>query len=157
MDRLLFALAIVVVAALVSELVRRRRRSDPPTQTRSQLPSHLDRTDFTEPGADWLVVVFTSATCSTCADVIGKAEVLRSADLAVEIVSYQESRELHERYAIDAVPCLVIVDRAGLVHVGFIGPVTATDLWAAAAEVREPGSIDRTGGCDRHEQRPGLD
>ena len=32
------------------------------------------------------------------------------------------------------------------------GPVTATDLWAAVAEARQPGSIDRGGGCDRHQQ-----
>jgi len=34
------------------------------------------------------------------------------------------------------VPCLVIADSAGTVVSGFLGPVTATDLWAAVAEAR---------------------
>ena len=58
---------------------------------------------------------------------------------------------MHQRYAIDAVPCLVIADADGAVRAGFLGPVTATDLWAAVAEARQPGSIDRPGGCDRHQ------
>jgi hypothetical protein len=44
----------------------------------------------------------------------------------------------------------VIADPDGVVHAGFLGPVTATDLWAAVANAREPGSIDRTGGCESH-------
>jgi hypothetical protein len=31
----------------------------------------------------------------------------------------------------------------------FVGPVTATDLWAAVAEAREPGSTP--GSCDNHD------
>lgn len=151
MERLLIAVAVVAVVAVVAEIVRRRRLSDPPTQPRQQIPAQLDRADFD--GDAWLVVVFTSATCSTCEDVVRKAEVVRSHDVAVVTVSFQDRRDLHERYAIDAVPCLVIADGDGAVHAGFLGPVTATDLWAAIAEAREPGSIG-DGGCDRHEQTP---
>jgi hypothetical protein len=149
MERLLFALVIVALAAVASNVVRRRRHADPPTQTRGELPSQLDRSDFE--GAGWLVAVFTSESCSTCADVVRKAEVLRSADVAVETATFQTRRDLHERYEIDAVPCLVVADSEGVVHAGFLGPVTATDLWAAVANARNPGSIDRSGGCDRHE------
>ena len=35
---------------------------------------------------------------------------------------------------------ILIVDGDGVVRATFIGPVTATDLWAAVAEAREPGS-----------------
>ncbi len=149
MERLLLALAIVALAAVASTAVRRRRRADPPTQTRGELPSQLDRSDFD--GEGWLVAVFTSESCSTCADVVRKAEVMRSADVAVETATFQGRRDLHERYGIDAVPCLVVADAEGVVHAGFLGPVTATDLWAAVANARNPGSIDRSGGCDRHE------
>jgi len=142
------AVAIMVVAAVVAEVVRRRRRVDPPTQPRRELPSQLDRSDF--PGAGWLVAVFTSDTCSTCEDVVGKARVVGCDEVEVSVVSFQSRRDLHERYQIDAVPCLVIADADGVVHGGFLGPVTATDLWAAVAEARNPGSIDRTGGCDGH-------
>lgn len=155
MDRLLIALAVVACAALVGNLVARRRRADAPTQPRRELPAQIDRGDFAGAEMPWLVAVFTSDTCSTCADVIRKAHVVASDDVAVETVSFQQRRDLHERYSIDAVPCLVIAGPAGIVEAGFLGPVTATDLWAAVAEVREPGSIDRTGGCDRHEHHPG--
>ena len=80
--------------------------------------------------------------------------VLRSHDVTVEIVPYQSRRDTHARYAIDAVPCLVVADAAGAVRTGFLGPVTATDLWAAVAEARAPGSVDRSGGCDRHQHQP---
>ena len=148
MDRLILALVVVVVAAAIGELVRRRRTADPPTQARYEAPSQLDRADFD--GDGWLVAVFTSDSCSTCADVVRKAEVVRSDDVTVQSVSFQVGRDLHERYGIDAVPCLVIADGEGVVHRAFIGPVTATDLWAAVANAREPGSIDTSGGCADH-------
>lgn len=148
MDRLVIALAIMAAAALVAEIARRRRRADPPTQPRRQLPAQLDRTDFD--GDGWLVAVFTSETCATCADVVRKADVVRCDEVSVSIVPFPTRRDLHARYAIDAVPCLVIADAEGVVHGGFLGPVTATDLWAAVANAREPGSIDRAEGCGEH-------
>ena len=143
MDRLLIAAAIVAVAVAVAVAVR-RRRPDAPTQPTGVAPSQLDRRDFERPNADWLVVVFTSATCDTCADVVAKAIVVASDDVAVSDVEWQTHKDLHERYAIDAVPLLVIADTDGVVRRSFVGPVTATDLWAAVAAVRaddggEPG------------------
>lgn len=135
MERVLLAVVIVVVAVAAAEVVRRRRGVDAPTQAGYDLPTQLDRSDF--PGDGWLVVVFSSDTCSTCADVIAKAEVLRSPAVEVSVASYQEERALHDKYAIDAVPSLVIADSDGVVHRGFVGPVTATDLWAASASARE--------------------
>ena len=148
MERLLLALVIVAVAGLISSLVRRKRKADPPTQSHRELPSQLDRSDFE--GDRWLVAVFTSESCNTCADVVRKADVLSSPEVAVAAVTFQDRKDLHERYEIDAVPCLVVADPEGVVHAGFLGPVTATDLWAAVANAREPGSIDRTGGCESH-------
>jgi hypothetical protein len=148
MERLLLALVIMVVAVAVAEVLRRRRRPDAPTQPRYEVPSQVDRADFV--GDGWLVAVFTSETCSTCADVVRKAEVLRSAEVAVEVATFQQRRDLHERYAIEAVPALLVADRDGVVHASFLGPMTATDLWAAVADAREPGSIDRSEGCESH-------
>ena len=153
MGRLLLAVAVVAVVAIVAEFVRRRREIDPPTQARGELPAQLDRTDFD--GEGWLVAVFTSESCDTCADVVRKAEVVHSSDVTVEIVPFQRRPDLHERYAIDAVPGLIVADADGVVHAGFLGPVTATDLWAAIANAREPGSIE-AGGCDRHEHDVGM-
>lgn len=140
MVQLLIALSIVALAAVLAEVLRRRRRVDPPTQRPTQLPGQLDRHDFERPEAPWLVAVFTSDTCSTCADVITKAKVLESDAVAVTVVSYQRQRALHDRYRIDAVPGVVIVDSHGVAHATFLGPITATDLWAAVADAREPGS-----------------
>ena len=148
MERLVVAIIVVAFAAAVAQIVKRRRSADPPTQGKRDLPAQIDRSDFELPMAPWLVAVFSSDSCSTCADVIRKADVLRSSDVAVQVASYQDRRDLHNRYVIDAVPCLVIADSEGVVQAGFLGQMTATDLWAAIAELRSPGSIDAA--CDRH-------
>lgn len=149
MERLVVAVLIVAVVAVVAAIVRRRRVPDAPTQRRYEAPTQLDRTDFDRPDAPWLVAVFTSATCSACASVAAKAAVLECADVAVQEVEFGSDRALHERYAIDAVPTAVIADADGVVVTAFLGPVTATDLWAAVAEAREPGSTPGGGACQR--------
>lgn len=136
----LLLVAAGVALALVVSLVARRRRPDAPTQGGFQLPVQVDRSDFPHPDKPWLVVVFTSATCNACADVLSKARIAESREVAVVDVEYTERRDLHDRYAIDAVPSLVVVDTDGAVRAGFLGPVKAQDLWAAVAECREPGS-----------------
>ena len=138
MQRLIVAAAIVAVAATVAFVIRRRSSPDAPTQQRHRVPAQLDRADFANPGVDWLIVVFTSATCDTCADTVTKAQVLASRSVAVEEVEYTSDRERHRRYAIDAVPTLIVADSAGVVQASFVGRVSATDLWAAVAEVRKP-------------------
>ncbi len=141
LTRVLIALAIVVVAAAVSLFLRRRTQgTDAPTQANHRVPVQLDRADFAQPETPWLVVLFSSASCHTCADVRAKAAVLRAPEVAVDDVEFGERRDLHDKYKIDGVPCLVVADREGVVRASFLGPVTATDLWAAVAEVREPGS-----------------
>jgi thioredoxin-related protein len=147
MERLVVAAVIVVVAVAVATAVRRRRGPDAPVRTTAQLPAQLDRADFDRPDRSWLVVVFTSESCSVCASVLAKAQVLTSEQVAVQDVSFQRHRSLQERYRVDSVPSLVIADRDGRVHFARVGPITATDLWAAIAEVRSPGSVDTSGGC----------
>ena len=104
------------------------------------MPAQVDRADFDRPDAPWLVAVFTSETCSSCAGVWQRAEPLASDAVVVQQLEHVRERALHERYAIDAVPATLVVDADGVVVATFIGPVTATDLWAAVAELREPGS-----------------
>ncbi len=139
MERVVFVALAVVVALVVSALLR-RRRPDAPTQGGFHMPTQLDRGDFDSSDAPWLVAVFTSATCNTCADVANKAAVLASRDVAVQRIDYVDDPALHKRYNIDAVPTLVVADARGVVRNGFIGPVKAQDLWAAVAECRAPGS-----------------
>ena len=132
--------ALAIVVALAVSMLLRRRRPDAPTQGGFHMPTQLDRGDFVDPATPWLVAVFTSATCNTCADVADKAAVLASHEVVVQRIDYVDNPALHKRYGIDAVPTLVIADSQGVVRNGFIGPVKAQDLWAAVAECREPGS-----------------
>jgi len=91
------------------------------------------------------VAVFTSATCDACRLVRDKAVVLESDDVAVAEIEYPSARATHDRYGIDAVPMLLIADDHGVVRRHFVGPVTATDLWAAVAEVRSSVEVDDGG------------
>ena len=140
MIQVLLACVIAAVIIAVARWQQNQRGSDAPTQPSWQFPAQLDPTDFASSRGQWLVVVFTSSTCSTCADVAAKAEVLASSAVSVSTVDYLDHADLHQRYEIDAVPTAVIADENGVVRRGFIGPVTATDLWAGLAEVRDPGT-----------------
>jgi len=140
MPQLVVAAGVIAVALTVGLILRGRQHVDAPTQPSRGLPSQLDRRDFDRPDAAWLVAVFSSGTCSSCADVVRKALVLESPEVAVADVEYTAARGLHAKYEIEAVPLLVVVDREGVVQAGFVGPVSATDLWAAVAEARQPGS-----------------
>lgn len=151
MERLIVAVVIVVIVGIVAAVARRRRVPDAPTQRRFSAPEQLDRHDFARPDAPWLVAVFSSALCDVCAQVVAKATVLDCRDVAVAEVEYSADRALHEKYSIDAVPTLVIADTNGVVVKSFLGPMTATDLWAAVAEARDPGSTPAGGGCRRDE------
>lgn len=137
---MIVAVVLAGLAVLVAVVVQRRQRPDAPVRTGYSVPDQLDRADFARPEAPWLVAVFTSATCSTCAGVWDRARPLESAEVAVQEIEYGADRALHDRYRIEAVPVALVVDGDGAVAARFVGPVTATDLWAAVAEAREPGS-----------------
>ncbi len=139
MERLAIA-AVLVAMAAAAALVLRRGRPAPPTQPRWAVPTQLDRQDFEGADRPWLVAVFTSSACESCQRATAKAEVLASEQVAYQDVAYQERRDLHERYGIDAVPTIVMADERGVVRASFVGVPSATDLWAALAEARQPGT-----------------
>ena len=139
MDRVLLVLGAVAIAGVVAMLLGRKPGA--PASNTHHVPNLLDRDDFVRPDAPWLVAVFTSSTCDTCAGVWERADLLTSDEVATQRIDYQDDRKLHERYNIDGVPTLVVADADGTVKRAFLGPVTATDLWAAVADEREPGSV----------------
>lgn len=150
MERLVLALVLVAVAVVVAVVVQRRKPA-PPAGPTWNVPVQLDRADFARPDAPWLVVVFTSATCQSCAGVWERAVPLDAGPegpVAVQQVEVTAEPELHRRYGIDAVPLTLVADEQGVVVKHFIGPLTATDLWAAVAEAREPGSTPQH--CQNH-------
>ena len=138
MNSLLTAAGIVAIVAIAALVIRRSRVSDAPTQKIFASPTQIDRADFATQSQEWLVVVFTSASCHVCADMTAKAKVLATREVAVIEVEYEMQRDLHTRYNIEAVPTIVICDLRGVVRKSFMGPLSATDLWAAMATAREP-------------------
>lgn len=153
MTNLLVASSIAVVVGFVAVVARRRQRHDAPTQRSFTVPAQIDPRDFVsgpDEASEWLIAVFTSSTCHVCSDVWDKAKALESRHVIVRRAEYDDQRSLHERYGIDAVPTLVICDREGVVQEHFLGPVSATDLWAAVARVRDPDAGGDPGTCQRH-------
>lgn len=146
MERLALVVVLALVAIGIAFVVQRRRTPPAPTDTGHTVPDRLDRRDFPRADAPWLVAVFTSSTCSTCAGVWDKARLLASDRVVVHEAEVTAARDLHQRYAITAVPAVLIADAEGVVQASFLGPVTATDLWARLAELREPGTLP-AGGC----------
>jgi hypothetical protein len=144
-ERLVLVVVLVVVAVGIAAVINRRRRPPAPTIVSHTRPDRLDRADFERPEAPWLVAVFTSATCTSCQGMWDKARHLDGDAVAVQQVEAGAARALHERYRITAVPTLVVADATGVVRAGFVGPVTATDLWATVAELREPGTLPAEG------------
>lgn len=128
-------LAVAVVVAVVLE--RRRNASNRPVRDPYPVPRQVFRGDFPDPALPWLVALFSSNTCDSCAAMRGKVLALASPEVAVCDIEYTASRALHERYEITGVPMVLVADADGVVRRSFVGSVSATDLWAAVAEVRD--------------------
>lgn len=141
MVQVVVVVVLALVAVAVAALVRRGGVEDPERSASWAAPTQLDRHDFPRPEAPWLVAVFSSATCLACADTWEKARLLESGQVAVVEVEVSKQPEVHDRYRIAAVPLVVVADGDGVVQRSFVGPPTATDLWAAVAELRQPGSV----------------
>ena len=129
--------AAVAILAFAIGWVMQRRTPDPPSVVHHSVPDQIDRADFNRPEAPWLVAVFTSDTCATCAKVVQAAAPLESDEVAVQTVQVAVDADLHERYKITAVPSVVVADAAGVTRARFLGPPTAADLWATLADLRD--------------------
>jgi Thioredoxin len=128
---------LVIIAVVVAAVAERRRKATAtPIRDTYPVPRQLYRKDFPAPDSPWLVALFSSRTCDSCASMREKVMVLGSSEVAVCDIEYSASRELHERYEISGVPMVLIADSEGVVRQSFVGPATATDLWAAVAEIR---------------------
>jgi hypothetical protein len=134
MERVLLAVGIALAVAVLA-IVLERRRPQAPTQRKWAVPAQLDRADFERPGAPWLVAVFSSATCDSCATAVARARAMGSADVVVQEVEFSARRDLHERYNIETVPMVVIADRQGVVRGHFIGTPSDDQLAEAMKEL----------------------
>ena len=134
--RVVVAVAILAVAIAIAWWLEHRHTVAPPSQGRAVAPQQLDRNDFPRPDASWLVVLFTSRHCDSCAGLVDKALPLASDEVGVVEVEYTLQPDLHERYHIDAAPITVLVDREGVTRGSFVGAFSAPELWSALAELR---------------------
>jgi Thioredoxin len=137
--RIGLAVALIVLAIVVALVIERRRAAPPPRDV-YPVPRQLDRSDFPRADAPWLVALFSSTTCESCEKLPAKLAVLESADVATCEIEYHAQRDLHRRYEISGIPTTLVADATGVVRAAFVGAFTATDLWAAVAEARTPGS-----------------
>lgn len=137
MTQILIVAAVAIVALAVGAYVQRKAPNDAPTApTRHTTPEQIDRQDFTKPEAPWLVAVFTSAACETCAKVWTSTQLLASAEVAVQNIEVTADADLHERYHITAVPSVVIADAEGVARGSFLGPPSSSELWEKLNELR---------------------
>jgi hypothetical protein len=136
--RLLLAAVVIVVTVLVARRLE-RRRSDPPARDLYPIPAQLDRGDFPRPDAPWIVVLFSSRACESCAPMAEKVAALESDTVATCEIEAAEARQLHRRYRIEGVPMVVVADAEGVVRAGFVGTVSASDLAGALADARRGG------------------
>lgn len=119
------AIAAIGVAALGWWQQQLRRPA--PTATHEEPPSHLDRNDFRSPESPWLIAVFTSATCASCAAVWTELSAHESADVVVQELEAKIDADVHRRYSIEDVPAAVLVDTTGHVHHAVVGPLSPAD------------------------------
>ena len=137
--RIVIALLILLTVGAVA-LVMGRRRPEAPPRDVYPVPRQLDRDDFPRADAPWLVALFSSATCDSCHGLGDKLTPLESTDVAVCEIDAETQGALQRRYELAAIPTTLIADDQGVVRRAFVGAFTATDLWAAVAELRDPGS-----------------
>lgn len=129
--------AAIVAAALVVTAVAQRRKPDAPTSPSYQVPEQVDRNDFAFADQPWLVAVFTSSTCNSCAATLAEAQEIAggAADTAVLEVEVTKDKALHDRYRIGAVPIIIVADADGVVRTSFLGPPPAGGLHHALADL----------------------
>lgn len=144
MERIGLMLALAAIAVVVALVIQRRKPAGDVATAAPRAfsaPTQLVRSDFAEPAAPWLVVLFSSTTCESCKGTWGRIEPLRTHDVAVQRVDVEEQQDLHDRYGVEAVPTIVVVDANGVVMRSFLGPPSTTDLSAAVQEAQEPGAM----------------
>ena len=131
-------IGIVILAAvgLLAWWLQRRPPAPPPRDS-YPVPKQLDRNDFPRPDAAWLVALFSSSNCDSCQGLGEKMLALESPDVVTTEVEAHDQGEMHRRYAIAAIPTTVIADADGVVRKSFVGSFSATDLWAAVAELKD--------------------
>ena len=121
MSRLIVLIVLSCGASIVALLLRKLNYRNFVTSGWS-IPGHLSREDFNFLNEPWLVVIFSSESCETCKPVVTEGMKLASLGVAIQEVTAETNKSLHEKYDIDAVPMLLLVDKFGVVRSSYLGP-----------------------------------
>ena len=121
MSRLIVLVVLSCGASIVAVLLRKLNYRNFVTSGWS-IPGHLSREDFNFLNEPWLVVIFSSESCETCKPVVTEGMKLTSLGVAIQEVTAETNKGLHEKYDIDAVPMLLLVDKFGVVRSSHLGP-----------------------------------
>ena len=130
-------MAVIVAVTIGVAIASRRVGTEAiPTPSGFTVPARVAREDFDHPERPWLVAVFTSESCDSCAGVVERATPLDSPEVVVAAVTVQDQATTHAKYRIDGVPTTIIADADGTVVGSFLGPVQTIELWDAVAAAR---------------------
>ena len=108
-----FAISVAYIA--------NNRRTDSPSVPKSSLPIQVDRNDFEMPGMKWLLVFFSSESCSSCIQVREILSDIPLNSIHIQEVSFPQEKNLHTRYAINSVPIVLIANLEGVVIWSYAG------------------------------------
>ena len=114
-------------ASLTAVLLRKLNKRNFLTSGWS-IPGHLSREDFGFTNEPWLVVIFSSESCETCKPLVAESMKLSSLGIAIQEIAVETNKDLHEKYSIDAVPMLLLVDKFGVVRSSHLGPINFDEV-----------------------------
>ncbi|MBF82545.1 MAG: hypothetical protein CL522_03995 [Actinobacteria bacterium] len=113
--------------AIVVAYIANNRRTDSPSVPKSSLPIQVDRNDFDKPDKEWLLVFFSSESCSSCIQVREVLKDITLNSIHIQEVNFPQEKNLHTRYAIDSVPIVLIANSEGVIIWSYAG-VPPNDL-----------------------------
>ena len=113
--------------AIIVAYIANNRRTDSPSVPKISLPIQVDRNDFDMPDMQWLLVFFSSESCSSCIQVREILSGIPMNSIHIQEVSFPQGKNLHNRYAINSVPIVLIANLEGVVIWSYAG-VPPNDL-----------------------------
>jgi thioredoxin-related protein len=137
MATLVIVILVVVVASAAAVLVQ-RRQPDVPSAPQFVVPQQLDRSDFEAPNKPWLLLLFSSETCLSCHDARNTLDLVEVDSIHVQDAPVETTKALHDRYAINAGPTVILADAEGVVTWSYLG---APPRDAIAALLQDLGAV----------------
>jgi len=131
-----FLVTGAVIIAMAVSAVARKTAGFGQDQRDHHIPGSVAGSDFGLDDDGWMLVVFTSSKCETCATVVEAVSRIDMPNLATAVIEIERMPELHTSYAIDAVPTTIVADPDGVVRKSFLGPVDLPMIELAVSTAR---------------------